>query len=110
LYDLGVRRGDMAFMGIEWLSENLAIAEPQHEAKKRQELVYGAIQFFPASWVDEYGSDVRANYVADSGIEPGKWSCYYYDAFLANAFTFDWMIQTGKDFEESAPFRKNFFE
>ncbi|MEE4247977.1 MAG: hypothetical protein V2I33_21505 [Kangiellaceae bacterium] len=35
LYDLGVRRGDMAFMGIEWLSENLAVEPPEEDAIKR---------------------------------------------------------------------------
>jgi ABC-type branched-subunit amino acid transport system substrate-binding protein len=48
LYDLGVRRGDMIFMGIEWLLTSLATKPPETEAVKRQELVYGAIQFFPA--------------------------------------------------------------
>jgi hypothetical protein len=34
-YDLGVRRGDMVFMGIEWLSSNLALAPPEDGALKR---------------------------------------------------------------------------
>jgi hypothetical protein len=35
LYDLGVRRGDMAFLGLEWLNENLAIEPPIEDAEKR---------------------------------------------------------------------------
>jgi hypothetical protein len=35
LYDLGVRREDMIFMGIEWLNVSLPMDPPEEEAKKR---------------------------------------------------------------------------
>lgn len=34
-YDLGVRRGDMVFMGIEWLSAGLATSPPEETVHKR---------------------------------------------------------------------------
>ncbi len=84
----------MVFMGIEWLSTNLIYDVPEDEQIKMQELMLGAIQFFPASYIGEFGQGVLTSFT-DRGEVPGEYACFYYDAVLAIAHTFDFMVITG---------------
>ncbi len=42
-YDIGVKRGDMVFMGIEWLITSMATDPLAKNAIKRQELMLDPI-------------------------------------------------------------------
>jgi hypothetical protein len=110
LYDVGVRRGDKTLIGIEWIAIEVTSDPPEELAAKRRELIYGCIQFFPAEWTGEFGKRAQSLYADDHKVYPDSFASYYYDAFLAIAYTFDWMVKTGKDYEVSSVFRANFFE
>jgi hypothetical protein len=60
--------------------------------------------------VGEFGQHIHSVYEVETGWLPASYSCFYYDSFLSLAYTFDWMVQHGQDYEESAQFRDQFFD
>lgn len=110
LYDLGIRRNDMVFLAVEWLSVSNFYLEDEERQKKVRELQVGALQYFPASWIGEFGHDISKRYEQAYGFTPDLWSAFFYDSVLAVATTFDWMMTSGKEFENPYEFRKQWFD
>jgi hypothetical protein len=92
LYDLGVRRGDIVIQGVELLTSHIVTAPPEEQALKRQELLLGAIQFDAAQWIGEFGEARKADFRKAFNTDPTDFTCFYYDALVSYAYTFESMI------------------
>ena len=110
LYDLGVRRNEMIFLAIEWLNTNNLNPEEDELRYKIHELYSGAIMYFPASFLGEFGEEIYKEFVNEYGEKPMGWSGFFYDSALAITTTFDYMLVSGRDYEDPYEFRKEWFE
>ena len=100
LYDLGMRRGDVVFLAVEWLGPELFQQIDSLMQMKILELCSGAIQFFPASKVGAIGQTFEAQYQAAYHMESPFYACFYYDAAYLLAYALDYMITRGKDYTQ----------
>jgi len=100
LYDLGMRRGDVVFLAVEWLGPELFQQSDSLMQMKILELCSGAIQFFPASKVGAIGQTFEAQYQAAYHMESPFYACFYYDAAYLLAYALDYMITRGKDYTQ----------
>lgn len=55
-YDLGMRRGDLMFIGVEWLNIEILSKSTDEVTIKVKELLKGAIEFFPSGFIGEVGT------------------------------------------------------
>ena len=57
----------MIFLASEWLSESLINPDDEELTMKLHELLLGAIMYFPASWINEFGLEIGPKYEAAYG-------------------------------------------
>ena len=62
----------------------------------RSQLLEGAVQFSPVSYVGALGADVKQR-LHKYPTEPPQYECFYYDAGFAVGYSFDLLVNLGED-------------
>lgn len=99
-YDLGMREGDLLIIAVEWLNMNVITQGEKDSIKKRKELVKGALQFFPRTWIGDLGEKVRNDIKEFSGMEEHYQGCFYYDSTILVALGVDYLTRYGEDYND----------
>jgi len=107
LYELGLRAGDLQVVANEWLLLNYFTTNDTQVNRRRSELLRGAIQITPVSFVGELGAHVRATYHEKYQVQAPVYACLYYDSVLAVALALDQVIRTGKDYVDPTVLMKS---
>lgn len=102
LYELGIRGGDVQIVANEWLSMSLVSTNDTEINHKRSEIMRGAIQFSPVSFIGKFGTQVLQDYKAKYSTQPPVYACFFYDSALAIAYALDLVIRNGGDYMDPA--------
>ena len=100
LYDLGMRRGDVVFLAIEWMGPELFQQSDPEMKQKILELCSGAIQFYPIAKIGHIGQTFAEQYQTTYGQEAPFYACFYYDAAYLLAYALDYMLSKGLDYSQ----------
>jgi ABC-type branched-subunit amino acid transport system substrate-binding protein len=100
LYDLGMRRGDIVFIAIEWLTLDLVNNSDPSVRIKIQELLRGTIQFFPMTFIGDIGNKVKEDMMKEYGRESHYQGCFYYDSVWMIGYALDFLLKFGQDYED----------
>jgi len=107
LYELGLRGGDVQVVANEWLSMSLVTTNDTELNRKRSELLRGAIQFSPVSFLGPFGAQVLQDYTSKYKTQPPVYACFFYDSALAIAYALDLVIRNGGDYMDPAVLLKS---
>ena len=100
----------MIFFAIEWMTLGNLNPEEDELRSKIHELYAGAIQYFPATFIGEFGEDMAVTFENQYGEPPGGFAGFFYDSTLAVAHLFDYMLVQGKEYEDPYEFRREWFD
>ena len=101
LHELGLREGDVEIVANEWLTIDLFHTNDTEKNRKRSEILRGAVQFSPVSYMGAFGAKVKTDYIAKYGNSPPVYGCFFYDSALAIAYALDLAIRNGRDYMNS---------
>lgn len=104
LYDLGMRRGDVVFLAIEWLTADIFVLKDAEMRRKTMELCIGAVQFYPVSNIGSIGQAFLSQYEAKYSQEPPFYACFYYDAAYLLAYALDYALSAGLNYSQPSVF------
>ena len=107
LYELGLRQGDVQVVANEWLILSHFATSDMEINRRRSELLRGAIQFAPVSFVGKIGNRVQETFTAKYKAQASAYSCLFYDSALAIAYALDLVINNGGDYMNSAVLMKS---
>ena len=99
-YDLGMRAGDLIIIGREWITAQVLLDLNTTELLWATEVMRGSLQLSPDFLVGEIGVSFQEKYRQRLGYLPDSFSCQYYDAALAVGYALEWLLETGKDFQD----------
>ena len=98
LYELGLRQGEVQILAFEFLNPTFISSTDPTTSSNRREILSGAVQFSPISYVGEFGLGVKQRLEEKYVANPPLYACFYYDAGLAVGYALDEMMKLGEDY------------
>lgn len=99
MYDLGARTGDFLIVIAYALSQTYYEGKDEG-AKKRRQIIHGAIKIYPKLYVGSVGRKAKELLIAADGTSFFTEGCLFYDNAMLVAHALDYMVQKGLHYED----------
>jgi len=99
MYDLGARTGDFLIVIAYGLSQTYYEGKDE-SARKRRQIMHGAIKIYPQLYVGPVGRKTRDQLMAADGSSFFTEGCLFYDSALLVAHALDYMVERGRHYED----------